>query len=224
MEEKVKDSCFYCGDDTQEIHRDHVKPISMQSSYRNYDEKDTVKCCRECNSLLSNNLFITLEDRARNLIEIYEKRYRKCLNTPHWDEYDLEQLGPRMRSKVEANVVQKEYITQRLSTLSKTAASFYDYSQADKLRGIVTDQKVIAYNIIMDYVRTESRLDDFLERWSAHFDVSKEWVRRIVNEKEMIDVSLTFKLDRGISLDIPLNKYKAALKKALKKGERYEFR
>lgn len=73
-------SCVYCGDTSQKT-CNHAIPISYRSTSRNYEYGDTVPCCLECNRILGNKAFITIEERACYLADRLGSKYVKVNGT-----------------------------------------------------------------------------------------------------------------------------------------------
>lgn len=204
--------CFYCGDTTREITRDHVRPVSIDSAKRSHDAKDTVSCCRECNTTLSDNFITTVEERSAFLVDKYLVKYRSILNTPRWSEEELNELGPHMRSKVLANVSEKQYVVERLKRLNETAAAMYDSDSVKHLRGMVTVDKKNAYRIICMFMSSDTTIKLFSEEVSERLDVDAKQVIKIIEEKQHYDVATTYKHERGFPLDYPLKAIKRSIK------------
>ena len=193
-------TCFYCGDDTS-ITRDHVVPVSSNSSSRSYNSKDTVKCCRECNLLLSNKFINTVEERAFYLSEAIANRYKKCINSADFTESEINDLGPRLSSLVTSNMVQKKYIAARISHAHKIAGGLYNPEEVSHLRGTTTYAKKIAYSIIYDFVfDNKISMDEYAEKTSLKRSIPKKEILKVLREKIHIDVSIQFKYDHRLNL------------------------
>jgi len=126
--------CYYCGLENPNT-LDHTIPVSYYSSEpvrkkgRKASHKDRVPlvdCCSECNTALSNKLFFDVRDRAGYLKEKYLKKYKKLLNSPNWDEEDLEDLGWSLRTTVKNSIRLKENIQNRLTSLDMVKDLPYD--------------------------------------------------------------------------------------------------
>lgn len=120
-------SCSYCGSPFSSD-RDHVIPQSyLRYGKRRFDGDWTVPSCRECNSLLRDELIFNVPDRARYLIAKYLKRYKKELSFTSWDEEDLEDVSDNLRLMVEASEIFKKEIEQRLDHLRIVSEMPEDY-------------------------------------------------------------------------------------------------
>ena len=77
--------CFYCNADA--VTKDHVTPWSTFSNIKGHRQKShrrirkdfTVDSCAECNLLLSDNVFPTMEARMEFLAEKLRDRYGDIL-------------------------------------------------------------------------------------------------------------------------------------------------
>ena len=66
---------------------------------------------------------MTLEERAEFLQKYLNNRYKSVLATPHWEEYELEELGRSLRESVEMAARQKAIVLERLRKLQETAGN-----------------------------------------------------------------------------------------------------
>jgi hypothetical protein len=110
--------CSYCGVQANAL--DHIRPVSYDHVDRKsvkYTKDLTVPICNECNSNLSNVWLLTISERAGFLIEKYNKKYKKILKQPNWEEWELDELGENMLKIVLSNIKKKEYIIKRLNFL-----------------------------------------------------------------------------------------------------------
>lgn len=113
--------CTYC-DDTANT-RDHVIPVSFNRPSRsnNTPIRDTVLCCKECNSLLGARSLYTVSERAGYLYEALSKRYKKLLGMPDWSDEELSGLGEDMKQIILRGLSERERIRRRLSHLLEVA-------------------------------------------------------------------------------------------------------
>lgn len=112
--------CTYCGSPANSL--DHIIPVSYEFVSRkaaNYSRKITVPCCEECNNKLSNNWLPTIAERAEHLSEAYRKKYKKILKSPHWEQWEIENLSGFLRKNVESNMILKENIKNRIEHLDE---------------------------------------------------------------------------------------------------------
>lgn len=116
--------CYYCGEPAGSV--DHVVPQSMLEMLRimgddavsailaRHGRRMTVPCCMECNSVLGNKYFDTLEKRKNYLKRRMRQRYKKILRTPDWSDRELSQLGDRLQEYVITAIVRRDIILRRL--------------------------------------------------------------------------------------------------------------
>jgi hypothetical protein len=116
--------CYYCGEPAGSV--DHVVPQSMLEMLRimgddavssvlaRHGRRMTVPCCMECNSVLGNKYFDTLEKRKAHLKQRMRQRYKKILRMPDWSDRELGQLGGRLQEHVISALVKRDIILQRL--------------------------------------------------------------------------------------------------------------
>ena len=110
--------CIYCGS-INGLTRDHVIPVSFASVSRHYESKDIVSCCFECNSLLSDKLFFTIQDRAAYLHKVYSRKYSSTIKIPKWTKQELEELDISLRELVTTGIKEQKVILARLANLNR---------------------------------------------------------------------------------------------------------
>lgn len=108
--------CHYCGAPADT--KDHIVPISYNYTQRPNNSPgkggQTVDCCRECNSLLGAKALFSIEERAHEIAECLERRYKKELKAPVWSEEDLAELGPALRKQIKAKQFLRMEILERV--------------------------------------------------------------------------------------------------------------
>ena len=108
--------CHYCGAPADT--KDHIVPISYNYTQRPNNSPgkggQTVDCCRECNSLLGAKALFSVEERAHEIAECLERRYKKELKAPVWSEEDLAELGPALRKQIKAKQFLRMEILERV--------------------------------------------------------------------------------------------------------------
>lgn len=118
-------NCTYCGAwDGDQL--DHVVPVSYnhnisRKSTNKVSYRNTVPCCRECNSLLGARLYFTIPSRAAYLLGTYERRYKKLLSQPDWSDEEIEELGPSMRTSITQSMKDKKEVRRQLEHLELVA-------------------------------------------------------------------------------------------------------
>jgi hypothetical protein len=106
--------CNYCGEWGGT--RDHVVPHSYasRSGVRDFSESLVVPCCLECNSLLGNRLFPSIEARGRWIGKSLRRRYKKLLSAPVWTVDELSELGPSLRQSIMADAKRRSVVRNRI--------------------------------------------------------------------------------------------------------------
>jgi NMD protein affecting ribosome stability and mRNA decay len=108
--------CHYCGAPAST--KDHIVPISYNYTQRPKSHRSkggvTVDCCRECNSLLGAKALFSIEERAHEIAECLERRYKKELKAPVWTDEDLAELGPSLQKQVKAKQILRMEILERI--------------------------------------------------------------------------------------------------------------
>lgn len=204
-----KIACFYCGD-TSSITRDHVIPISTVGA-RNYDARDVVPCCSECNSLLGNKSITTVEDRASYLAERLAKRYKSVLASEAFSEDELEGLGANLKSLISANMNYKSYVGYRISHCFKVACSLYEPESVSHLRGVTTKAKQTAYLILSQFLSHAGSVKEFTEAQAEKYGDTPKLINQILNETLFPDVAITLKMDRRFPFEFSIRQIRNAL-------------
>jgi hypothetical protein len=205
--------CFYCGDNANEIVRDHVRPVCVSKTFRDYDPRDVVDCCTECNSVLGDNFIFTLEERAAFIYNFYCRKHENLLQVADWSDEELSEMGHRMRSTIEASLVLKNALVFRLAHLSKIMQSDYPNSRINHLRGIVTIKQADAYLCLCNWIKWELSKREFLEMFSAKTSLTKADIEQLIKENiKWISVINEFKYERKIPFELTLTEYKKMLK------------
>ena len=137
--------CYYCGEFGADT-LDHTIPYSYYSptsvsgakhkpKARKADLVPMVDCCRECNTTLHNKLIIDVRGRANYLKEKYEKKYKRILRLPDWEEKEIKKLGKSLRSTVIKSLIEKESMKERLDYLEYITTLTEDPFIQQKLEG-----------------------------------------------------------------------------------------
>lgn len=114
--------CMYCGDTAGTI--DHVPPQSRRETLKELGldkqcEYVEVRCCMECNLLLSDKPFWTIKDR-RNYIKVALKdKYKKLLDMPSWTSKEINELSHSLRNKIIYSLKLKRLIRARINYKGK---------------------------------------------------------------------------------------------------------
>lgn len=102
-----KGVCAYCGEYALEI--EHVIPraIGMPTW--------TVMSCQECNSLANAFPAACFTDKRDHIRAKLRKKYARVLRMPEWDDSEIEELGPGLRSYVKAHHDARRVVSERIS-------------------------------------------------------------------------------------------------------------
>jgi len=119
------DKCYYCGDKADTY--DHVPAISTTYSLgvEALEKKGVrlykVRCCRECNSILSDKMILFLEKRHEHLYEKYMKRYKKVFLYGVWTEKEMDEaeFDYNLRSYIESHNDIKSWIERRMQFMEQ---------------------------------------------------------------------------------------------------------
>lgn len=115
--------CTYCGAPADTV--DHVTPISYNYTARSKNAKhmggERVPCCRECNGLLGAKALFSVPERAQEVAECLERRYRKEINAPIWEEKDLIKLGDSLQKQIRAKQYLRLEALERIRNASSVA-------------------------------------------------------------------------------------------------------
>ena len=128
--------CHYCGAPAST--KDHIIPIGYNYNQRPDRHRskggETVDCCSECNSLLGAKALFSIQERAHEIAECLERRYKKELNAPIWSEEELEELGPTLQKQIKAKQFLILPFTYRLVSFNNAKADLEDILQFDAMR------------------------------------------------------------------------------------------
>lgn len=115
--------CTYCGEPGNT--RDHIIPYSYtgrlprKARSGGADAGKTVPACKDCNSILGDVLLVTAEDRKARIRGFLSGRLVK-LKLPEWTSEELEELGPNLRSALEAAYNERRAIIRRLAFIESS--------------------------------------------------------------------------------------------------------
>ena len=197
----------------------------MSAAYRSYNVNETVKCCRECNSLLGNKCFTTVEERAEYLAEAISKKYRGSLQTANYDSEELAEMGHRLGSFIKANLNLRIWAAQRITHCRNVAGELYDDREIKHLTGLRTRRKKLAYFIMQDLLKEDGTINEVCERLANRYKVEPEMIKGIRSDKLYYDVWTQVKWERKLPLDarpIDLIRVYARLRKREQQGYRKE--
>jgi hypothetical protein len=104
--------CVYCGLVGET--KDHLLPRGWSGdAYRSWVL--TVPACRECNCAIGAKWAPTITERRRIAHRAMRVRYRKYLGRPALSAADIAELGPNLRSVIDAGLAIGEVVRDRLA-------------------------------------------------------------------------------------------------------------
>lgn len=111
--------CCYCGDPAEA--EEHVFP---QAAFKKLsavgrvmipdDVLRIVPVCHECNSLLSDKIFTSFEEKRLYAKGALSYRYRRVLSYPAWDEDELSQLSGPLQTWIADGQAVRDLVFERL--------------------------------------------------------------------------------------------------------------
>lgn len=135
--------CFYCGAPGK--HRDHVDPVSRTGKDRNFTTDEWVWSCIECNLVLTNNVFYTVEDRIAHLITNYQS---KADTLAAWEEDEIVEMGRGLVDAIREQMYIRGGYETRVRYL-KYRRSYMRLNHADKKPPIAEPEpKISSYECI----------------------------------------------------------------------------
>jgi len=106
------DKCFYCGDPPEV--KDHAFPLVRGAVLPDNMFSFVVPACRECNYLLSDEVWPTFGCRRKFVQTKLKKRYKRELAVPHWSSRELEELSPALREDIISAMRRKQWLVERV--------------------------------------------------------------------------------------------------------------
>lgn len=116
-------ACSYCGVPADSI--DHVVPRSLLRDLADDPQAKAtliargrileVDCCRQCNSLLSDNYDQTLAARKARLRVRLRRRYARLLDMPDWSDSELGHMGRYLQNYILTHGAMRDWIRERLT-------------------------------------------------------------------------------------------------------------
>lgn len=103
--------CVYCGMAADS--RDHVLPRHF-TGVAGRKSTPTVPACKQCNSMLSDAVYSTIQERREHVQERIRQRYAKVLAYPEHTERELASMGHTLRSAVEYGLARKRFYEAKL--------------------------------------------------------------------------------------------------------------
>lgn len=110
--------CTYCGSPFGN-ERDHIIPKSYTNA--SFTTGALVPACGECNTHLGSRFLVGVRARAAFLLERYRHKNQGLLRGPTWSEEEMEDMGPGLRTAVQAGLARQEGLRHRLAHLKAVA-------------------------------------------------------------------------------------------------------
>ncbi len=126
--------CVYCGD--LATCWDHVVPHGfINVGATRYYNSGVAPSCQECNSLLSSQLFESLDMRLDWIAAKVRSRYKKLISSPDWEDSEIEELGPNLRRQMQKQIMSKLWIAGRIRYLDRGSFELWaDLVKIDAIR------------------------------------------------------------------------------------------
>jgi hypothetical protein len=106
--------------------KDHVVPLSLLAKIDGLSDavRDeilgklppliTVYSCRQCNTVLGNRFFRTINGRREAVKDYLREKYARVLKQPDWREDEIEELGYNLQDFVRRRKELKKVVQERL--------------------------------------------------------------------------------------------------------------
>lgn len=108
--------CPTCGLPADTI--EHYPPLSRVSDYESCSGSVYIvyPCCFPCNLLGGTELDDTFIDRFERVKDKLKIKWKRHLAPVEWDDEELDELGPVLRSKVEGDMAKHQEYSSRINT------------------------------------------------------------------------------------------------------------
>ena len=110
--------CYYCGDSA--VVMDHCPALTSTFKIGTDEMRKNgvglfkIASCHECNTLLGAKPLYHPMDRVLFLYGAIQKKHRKALSLPYWEEDELAELDISLRSVLDNAVIVKGWVNRRL--------------------------------------------------------------------------------------------------------------
>jgi len=109
--------CIYCG--VRANTKDHFVPISVVNILKEVIDDIQglflVPCCSECNSLAGAAIFNTVAKKRRFIQVKIRIKYKHLLALPRWEQQEIDELGPGLKTSLLSALARKQWIEERLT-------------------------------------------------------------------------------------------------------------
>ncbi|WP_067584448.1 hypothetical protein [Endozoicomonas ascidiicola] len=158
----------------------------------------------------------TVEERACYLADALTRKYGEVFKTGKFNNEELNEFGPRLKSKIKANINLKKYVSERVTHCFLISGSYYEPEKVSHLRGITTNAKKTAYLVLNQYIGSIESDKEFIETAAQMLDGDSESVKLLLSEKIHLDVILYFKHDHGFPFELKIKEIKRRIIKQAK--------
>ena len=189
-------ACIYCGNTTS-LTRDHVIPVSWTGFKRSYQVGDTVKCCRECNTILGDKPFFSVSKRANYLASRYARKYRRIIRHPVWEDEEIQEMSREFQSTLKARKLFRTFALARISHCTLVSLEDADFQNVkQQSNDDVRDYKILECLFLgMDYEEVASKFD------ISVVTIKNMFASNIIKRQNLVNA---FKWENGISFDISI--------------------
>lgn len=115
--------CFYCGGHGESV--DHIPPVSYLENFP--EKRILVRCCLLCNQLLGNKAYLSLLSRCDYLLIRYQKRFKRLLSYPDWEDWELEELTGKLKRDIVLGLKKKKYIENKILFIRNNIINLQGY-------------------------------------------------------------------------------------------------
>jgi len=125
--------------------RDHVIPTSYLREKRRFSGDWLVPACRDCNSLIGDELIFNVPDRAAWVAAILRRKFRRLLQSRQWSDDEIAELGTSLRSAVILDREKRKETARRLEHLDIVAKMDSTYLSSGRPWIAVEDEVAIEF-------------------------------------------------------------------------------
>ena len=120
-------NCIYCDSDSSLV-KEHVIPASFFGfRCEDRDRQWIVTGCETCNILAGSFTCFSIPEKASYILKRYRVRYKKIIETPHWNEEELNGLDYNLRNSIVGALQAKSIIGIKLRHLESVSNYEVDY-------------------------------------------------------------------------------------------------
>jgi hypothetical protein len=79
----------------------------------------TVSACMECNTLLGDRSLLTTDDRVGYVYGAIQKKYKRILKAPEWDDDEVDELDGSLQVYIETQNMLRSWVERRLQYIEQ---------------------------------------------------------------------------------------------------------